>query len=100
MADISLTTSPGTLANLRTSFGQTSQTVARRFEYDHAGRLSKVYHKLNSDTEVLLVQNEYNEIGQLVDKKLHSTDGTNFKQSIDHRYNIRGWLTSINNSKL
>jgi RHS repeat-associated protein len=69
-------------------------------DYDHVGRLIRTYHKLDGQTEVLLVSNEYNELGQLVDKKLHSADGTNFKQSVDHRYNIRGWLTSINNSSL
>lgn len=43
----------------------------------------------------------YNEIGQLVTKKLHSTNGgTTFKQHVDQRYNIRGWLTRINDSGL
>ncbi len=41
---------------------------------------------------------EYNPLGQLVDKKLHSTNGTNYLQSVDMRYNIRGQLLSINNS--
>jgi hypothetical protein len=50
---------------------------------------------------VILLANEYNELGQLVDKKLHSADnGASYKQSVDYRYNIRGWLTSMNNSKL
>ena len=43
----------------------------------------------------------YNELGQLVDKKIHSTDlGVKYLQSIDYRYNIRGWLTHINNPDL
>jgi hypothetical protein len=48
----------------------------------------------------LLSKNEYNELGQLIDKKLHSTNSnaTDAKQSVDYRYNIRGWLTSINNA--
>jgi RHS repeat-associated protein len=47
------------------------------------------------------LRNEYNEIGQLVDKKLHSSDnGASFKQSVDYRYNIRGWLTSMNDASL
>ncbi|MDH5251632.1 MAG: hypothetical protein OEW40_21740, partial [Cyclobacteriaceae bacterium] len=45
-------------------------------------------------------QYEYNELGQLVDKKLHNTTGTTFLQSVDYRYNIRGWISSINNSQL
>src|SRR5690606_12524695 len=35
---------------------------------------------------------------QLITKKLHSEDGSTFKQHVDHRYNIRGWLTRINHS--
>ncbi|MGI2909776.1 hypothetical protein, partial [Tolypothrix sp. VBCCA 56010] len=47
------------------------------------------------------VANEYNELGQLIDKKLHSADnGATGKQSIDYRYNIRGWLTSMNGAEL
>lgn len=80
--------------------GTTTQTTKRRFDYDHAGRVIRTWHTLNSQPEVLLAQNEYNEIGQLVDKKLHSTDGITFKQSVDYRYNIRGWLTSMNDATL
>ncbi len=77
------------------------KTTARTFDYDHAGRLLKTWHSVNGATPILLTQNEYNEIGQLVDKKLHSTDnGTTFKQSVDYRYNIRGWLTSMNDASL
>jgi len=74
--------------------------IKRNFDYDHAGRLMTVKHQLNSEPEVTLVANEYNELGELVDKQLHSTDGTNFEQSVDYRYNIRGWLTSINDADL
>ncbi|MFN8314650.1 MAG: RHS repeat-associated core domain-containing protein [Cyclobacteriaceae bacterium] len=89
-----------TLSIHRVGAGTLQHVVARRMDYDHAGRLMRAYHTLDTQPEVLQVSNEYNELGQLVDKKLHSTDGTNFKQSVDHRYNIRGWLTSINNSAL
>ncbi len=56
--------------------------------------------KLFTTAETLVAQYEYNELGQLVDKKLHNTGGTNFLQSIDYRYNIRSWLSSINNAAL
>jgi len=42
----------------------------------------------------------YNPLGQLIDKKLHITGGSTYLQSIDYRYNIRGWLTSINNAQI
>lgn len=59
-------------------------------------------YKTMIGVDVLLTLNEYNELGQLVDKKLHSTvsTGTNAKQSVDYRYNIRGWLVSMNNAQL
>ncbi len=70
-------------------------TIRKRFKYDHAKRLTKIFHKINSQAEVLIVENSYNELGELIEKDIH-----NNIQSIDYRYNIRGWLTSINNSNL
>jgi RHS repeat-associated protein len=70
--------------------------VRETFTYDHAGRLLTVTHNTNGAGNITLVKNDYNELGELVDKQLHSTNGTTFKQSVDHRYNIRGWLTKIN----
>jgi RHS repeat-associated protein len=73
-------------------------TVAQRFVYDNAGRLIKSYQQNNTDAEVLVSKLEYNELGQLMTKKLHSTNGgTTFLQSLDFRYNERGWLASVNN---
>ena len=100
MADASLYDLNSTLVGVRSSFSSSTKSTTRRLEYDHAGRLLKTWHQLDAQPEILLAQNEYNEVGQLVDKKQYSTDGTTFKQSVDHRYNIRGWLTSINNAQL
>lgn len=82
-----------------------NNTIARRYDYDDAGRPTRTWHQFTNSTsngaEVLLTENKYNELGQLIDKKLHSADnGSTFKQSVDYRYNIRGWLTSINNASL
>ncbi|MEJ0055861.1 MAG: hypothetical protein WDN75_09555 [Bacteroidota bacterium] len=91
-----------TITNIMTSFSADSETnISRKFTYDHARRLLETRYSINGATPVLLAKNEYNELGQLVDKKLHSADnGSSFKQSTDYRYNIRGWLTAINNSSL
>ncbi|HTF16569.1 MAG TPA: Ig-like domain-containing protein, partial [Chryseolinea sp.] len=79
----------------------------RRMTYDHVGRLLQTDHKTTrvdhpgNNGFVLLAKNEYNELGQMVKKGLHSTDnGSNFKQQVDYRYNIRGWLTRINDGEL
>jgi hypothetical protein len=80
-------------------FGKNQKGVGK--SYDHAGRVKQIFHQVNSNPQVLLSSIEYNEIGQAVTKRLHSTDnGTTFKQVVDQRYNIRGWLTRINNSDL
>lgn len=76
-------------------------STERRMHYDHAGRLLQTDHKTGSDPFVTLAKNEYNALGQPVRKGLHSTDnGVSFKQQVDYRYNIRGWLTRINDSEL
>jgi RHS repeat-associated protein len=152
--------------------GKPAQTVSRSFDYDHAGRLLNTWHQVNNQPRVLLSSLQYNELGQLIDKRLHCTSclpvqpdpligqpGTTYNstiersqynpqeknlvaqnqirllpgftvsagntliartgldqagatanfqqqvaqgaaQSIDYRYNIRGWLTSINNAQL
>lgn len=81
---------------------QTTITLNQRFNYDHAGRLKQTYHQVNQQDEILYCENFYNELGELIDKKLHSTNLTEpkFLQSIDYAYNIRGWLTHINNADL
>ncbi len=78
------------------TFNSVTTTVDKYLTYDHAGRLTKTDQQITGDAtngKVTVAENSYNEIGQLVDKKLHN----NAQQSIDYQYNIRGWLTAINN---
>jgi len=79
-------------------------SVKKRFIYDHAGRLLEGYHQLfkngvSQNEEVLLAKNYYNELGQLIEKNLHVVEGKSL-QSLDYRYDIRGWLKSINDPSL
>jgi RHS repeat-associated protein len=69
--------------------------IKERFVYDDQKRLLKHYHKVNNQSEELLVENTYNDLGQLVNKKTGNTTGVPL-QSIDQAYNIRGWLTKVN----
>ena len=81
--------------------GNSSTEILEKFFYDHANRLTKATHQVGTDPEIIMVENTYNEIGELIDKELHSTDmGSSFAQSIDYGYNIRGWLTNINDAGL
>lgn len=69
--------------------------ITERFDYDHTGRLLKSWHKINSQPEVFVSDLEYNELGQLIKKRIHSMNNA-FLQVINYRYNIRGWLTHLN----
>ena len=76
-------------------------TISNRFSYDPYGRVLETWQQNNTDPEIILSQSRYNELGKLIEKNLHSeNNGGSFLQSVDYRYNIRGWLTSLNNSTL
>ncbi len=78
-----------------------TNSIREQFTYDHAGRLLMTKHAVNGAPEIILSMNKYNEIGQLTEKNLHSeNNGSTFRQYIDYSYNIRGWLTKINDSNI
>ena len=66
-------------------------TVNKNYRYDHIGRLVNTTYQFDSEPAVTLSAYRYNAIGQLIEKQLG-----NAQQTIDYRYNIRGWLTRIN----
>ncbi|KQR67242.1 DUF6443 domain-containing protein [Pedobacter sp. Leaf176] len=73
-------------------------TIATRYEYDHAGRKKAVMEQINAKEEVVIAKLDYDEIGELKNKSLHSLDGNAFLHTTDFAYNERGWLkSSINN---
>lgn len=86
------------LLTQRTYVAQTvTTTINEAYTYDHSARPILLKHAIGSGPEVIVSKTIYNELGQPIDKSLHSTDnGSTFKQSVDYRYNIRGWLTKIN----
>jgi RHS repeat-associated protein len=76
-------------------------TVLTTYNYDHADRITAVDQSYNGAAAIRVAGYSYNELGQLIDKQLHSVNGgTSFLQSVDYRYNIRGQLLSLNNSTL
>nr|WP_068892978.1 DUF6443 domain-containing protein [Pedobacter panaciterrae] len=73
--------------------GAATTTIANNYEYDHMGRKKVVKEKINTGDEVVLSRLNYNEVGQLLKKELHSTDnGATFLQNTQYTYNERGWL--------
>jgi len=78
-------------------------SLNNRYNYDYAGRRTLARQQFNSQPTVYLAKYEYNELGQLITKRLHSTStatpppASSFLQHVDFRYNTRSWLTRINN---
>ena len=74
---------------------QKSITETYTYTYDYADRISKVEHTLN-DTKVVLSENTYNKLGQLVNRSLHGASA----DIMGYAYNIRSWLTRIESPNL
>ncbi|MES2807003.1 MAG: DUF6443 domain-containing protein, partial [Bacteroidota bacterium] len=62
------------------------------YTYDHAGRKLDSWQTINMGTRTLIARNQYDALGNLYKKHLHSTNGTTFLQTITYGYNQRGWL--------
>ena len=78
-----------------------------KFYYDQAARLKRQTQRIGSNREEIIVDNTYDEIGQLMTKGVGgqhasidfggvSSFSENYLQEVDYRYNIRGWLKAIN----
>lgn len=80
--------------------GTNQTTVLQTPTYDFQGRTLQVTHQINGGASQVVAAYQYNELGQLVMKRLHNTGGSSYMQNVDYRYNIRGWLMSINNAQL
>ncbi|MCK9236222.1 MAG: hypothetical protein M0P09_07920, partial [Acholeplasmataceae bacterium] len=67
------------------------------YTYDSMERLLTHTQQINSGTPQLIAKNEYDATGQLITKKVGGTqNGSDRWQEINYSYNIRGWLTGIN----
>ncbi len=74
-------------------------TIKDVFTYTDQSRPLKHTHKIGNGAEQLLSLNEYDALGRLKNKKVGGTDisGAAPLQIVDYKYNVRGWLTDINN---
>jgi RHS repeat-associated protein len=84
-------------------------TLEKTFEYDHTGRLLATRQKVTdlakatSQPEITESAMRYNEIGKMITKYLHSeqvSGARTFLQKENFGYNLRGWLTRINDPAL
>ena len=75
----------------------TQKVITENFTYDHQNRLLTHTHQVDSNPMEYLAQNKYNELSQLEYKKVGGTSSNSPLQQVDYQYNIRGWMTQINN---
>ena len=73
-------------------FNGVPHEIWKDLSYDHTGRLTMVEINFDGDRTETLAEYAYNELGQLKEKSI-----ANNLQTINHKYNERGWLTRINN---
>ncbi|MGG7551316.1 DUF6443 domain-containing protein [Chryseobacterium arthrosphaerae] len=74
----------------------TEKVITQTFTYDAQNRMLVHKHQIDTQPEEILAQYEYNELSQVKNKKLGGTNTAQPLQSIDYTYNIKGWLTKIN----
>lgn len=68
------------------------------FEYTGQGKLSVHYHQVNGEEMERITLNQYDNLGQLITKDVGGSPSIEEGlQKINYEYNIRGWLTHINN---
>uniref|UniRef100_UPI00261DC130 RHS repeat-associated core domain-containing protein n=1 Tax=uncultured Winogradskyella sp. TaxID=395353 RepID=UPI00261DC130 len=87
-----------TTTHARTGFS--TITTVDTFSYDHMNRLIDQQQTINGGTAEVIVENTYDELGQLESKGVggpSTGSGTGVRlQTVDYTYNIRGWLKEIN----
>jgi RHS repeat-associated protein len=78
--------------------GASELVITDAFFYTPQSRPLKHSHKIGNGTAQLMALNQYDALGRLESKQVGGPDsfGTNYLQKIDYKYNIRGWMTDIN----
>lgn len=75
----------------------TERVITENFTYDHQNRLLTHTHQVDNNAVEYLAQNKYNELSQLEYKKVGGMNLGQGLQQVDYKYNIRGWMTQVNN---
>ncbi|MEQ6122704.1 DUF6443 domain-containing protein [Pseudotenacibaculum sp. MALMAid0570] len=85
-------------SHTNTNDALSTQNTRDEFSYDHAGRLTTQKQFLNgASVGEVIASNTYDELGQLTTKKVGGKTTTQTRlQTVDYNYNVRGWLTNMN----
>lgn len=70
-------------------------TIKDTYTYSAQDRLLTQTHQINGGTVELLASNTYDDLGQLTSKKVGNIV-TAPTQNVNYTYNVRGWLSGIN----
>lgn len=86
-----------TITTHQRSVTDATVTTNEYFEYTEQGRLRNHYHQINEGDMERLTTNEYDNLGQLISKDVGGAPSMETGlQKVNYAYNIRGWLTHIN----
>jgi RHS repeat-associated protein len=77
----------------------TDKVITENFTYDAQNRLLSHTHQVGNNPVEYLSRNSYNELSQLSGKKIGGGSPAIALQDISYTYNIRGWMTKINDPK-
>ena len=86
---------PTSRKHIHSSSAHGTETEDYRYTYDHAGRLTKTTHQLNSGTIVTLAENTYDNLGRLQSVKRNNKTAL----TTTYTYNIRSWIKSLSSQK-
>lgn len=70
-------------------------SIYDKFTYSPQDRLLTHIHQIAGGAEQLMADNTYNSIGRLMKKSVGNTKAVPLEETL-YAYNIRGWVTSIN----
>jgi len=88
----------GLLRETRTTHqkaGKQTIVTTDTFTYDHSGKVLKQTQTINGSAIEVIAENHYDELGRLDRKEVGGNPLVKL-QVVDYKYNIRGWLTDIN----
>jgi RHS repeat-associated protein len=84
-----------TITKHKKATASTEMVINEQFTYSPQGRLLTHTHQINNEPLEYLTVNNYDDLGQLTSKEVGG-QADNPLQTVDYKYNIRGWLTQIN----
>ncbi|MBN3584567.1 hypothetical protein JYB64_19405 [Algoriphagus aestuarii] len=76
--------------------GGTTYTVVKGYQYNSAGLLRRITHKINTGAVITLADYSYTDFGE-IEKKTFPVAGN---AAMSFQYNIRGWLKKINDPQV